>query len=186
MNYYTLIRHGQTDWNKLTLIQGHIDNPLNETGRFQAVEASKKILNEEKYDIIISSPLKRAYETAVIIRDKLDYKLDIVVLEGLIERDFGELEGGFVCQENYQKIFDESALGLEKLRDLQNRAVNTIKQIENEYPNKRILITTHSHFIKGLISAINDEFDFTYNLKNSSLNNFTSENGNIKLIEYDK
>ena len=68
MTYYTLIRHGQTDWNKLTLIQGHIDNPLNETGRLQAKDAASKIINQEKYDLIISSPLIRAYETALIIQ----------------------------------------------------------------------------------------------------------------------
>lgn len=186
MTYYTLIRHGQTDWNKLFLIQGHIDNPLNSTGRNQALLASNKISQFEKYDIIISSPLKRAYETAEIIQKNLPYEVEIITMPELIERDFGELEGEKVCEENYKKIFDESAVRLEKLIDLQNRSVNAIKKIELLYPNKRILITTHSHFIKGLISAIVSDFDFTYNLKNSSLNNFTCLDGVIKLIEYDK
>lgn len=186
MTYYTLIRHGQTDWNKLLLIQGHIDNPLNETGCAQAYEASKKISQLDKYDIIISSPLKRALKTAEIIKSNLNYEIDIVIMDEVIERDFGELEGEKVSQENYKKIFDESAIGLEKLSDLQSRCINAINKISALYPNKRVLITTHSHFIKGLISAVDSSFDFTYNLKNSSLNNFTNENNKTTLLDYDK
>ena len=52
------------------------------------------------------------------------------------------------------------------------------------YKDKRIIVTTHSHFIKGLISALDPEFDFTFTLENSSLTNVEVNNGKIKLIEY--
>ena len=62
-------RHGQTSWNALGKIQGKTDIELNETGKNQARETGEAIKNEH-IDIIISSPLKRAKETAM----KHDYK----------------------------------------------------------------------------------------------------------------
>ncbi|MDA8793129.1 histidine phosphatase family protein [Bacteriovoracaceae bacterium] len=59
------IRHGQTDWNKKNVFQGHNDIPLNQTGKEQArVLSSKLVLADDA--IIFSSPLKRAKETAQI------------------------------------------------------------------------------------------------------------------------
>ena len=184
MTYITLIRHGQTDWNKKALIQGHIDNPLNETGRSQALLACEKLKKLDRYDIIISSPLLRAFETGRIISQNIGYNIPIIQYDAIIERDFGELEGQLVCQESYKKIFDESAKGLETLKELQSRALKAIKSIDNMYKDKRIIVTTHSHFIKGLISALDPEFDFTFTLENSSLTNVEVNNGKIRLIEY--
>ena len=78
MTYITLIRHGQTDWNKKALIQGHIDNPLNETGRRQALLACEKLKKLDRYDIIISSPLLRAFETGRIISQNIGYNIPII------------------------------------------------------------------------------------------------------------
>ena len=61
-----IIRHGETDWNKEHRIQGHQDIPLNDQGRLDAKVAKKKLKNV-KFDVVFSSPLKRAYETAKII-----------------------------------------------------------------------------------------------------------------------
>ena len=61
-----IVRHGETDWNKEHRIQGHIDIPLNDKGRQDALNAKKKLKNV-KFDVVFSSPLQRAYETAKII-----------------------------------------------------------------------------------------------------------------------
>ena len=63
-------RHGQTEWNALGKLQGRQDIELNKVGIEQAIMTSKKIKNEN-IDIIITSPLKRARETANIINKKL-------------------------------------------------------------------------------------------------------------------
>ena len=62
----TVIRHGETDWNAVGKIQGKTDIPLNTNGREQA-RITARLLSKHNIDVIISSPLKRAVETAEII-----------------------------------------------------------------------------------------------------------------------
>ena len=64
----TLLRHGQTDWNKQNLMQGSSDIPLNDVGREQAVETGKELVRRGlSYDVLVSSPLSRALETAQMV-----------------------------------------------------------------------------------------------------------------------
>ena len=83
-------RHGQTSWNVLGKIQGQTDIELNETGRIQARETGESIKNED-IDLIITSPLKRARETAEIINK--NFNVNIIEDRRLMERCFGEYEG---------------------------------------------------------------------------------------------
>ena len=66
-----LVRHGQTEWNKEGRFQGIVDIPLNEIGKQEARFASN-LLKQQKWDVVISSPLQRARETASIINEQLD------------------------------------------------------------------------------------------------------------------
>ena len=61
-----LVRHGETDFNKNKLIQGHSDIVLNKTGKEQAIDAGQKI-TDFNIDAAFSSPLKRALETAQLM-----------------------------------------------------------------------------------------------------------------------
>ena len=61
-----ITRHGQTDYNKMRIMQGAINIPLNETGRAQAEEVRDK-LKGISFDAVIASPMDRAVETASII-----------------------------------------------------------------------------------------------------------------------
>ncbi|HOW38587.1 MAG TPA: phosphoglycerate mutase family protein, partial [Bacillota bacterium] len=64
MNTICLMRHGETDANKKFIVQGRMDNPLNDYGRFQAKRTGEYLVrNHEEFDLVVSSPLKRAYET---------------------------------------------------------------------------------------------------------------------------
>lgn len=181
-----LIRHGQTDWNSKSLIQGTRDNPLNDTGREQARQTAK-LLKEFNinYDILMSSPLIRAFETMEIIKSELNYKEEIHTLDELKEREFGALEGQKVCAESYRLMLTDTVKGLEQLPNLQARSINALKKIAESYPNKKVLVTTHSQVIKGALSYLLSDFDFKYVIKNSSLNFFKVVNGTIIPLAYD-
>lgn len=85
-----IFRHGQTDYNAQKKIQGHLDIPLNEKGREQALVLREK-LNLIKPEIILSSDLGRAIETAEIAN--ADLGLNIYRDSSLREQHFGEGEG---------------------------------------------------------------------------------------------
>lgn len=138
------IRHGQTDWNVQKKVQGKADIELNENGIEQAKSTSEKLKNE-KIDIIISSPLKRAKKTAEIINQTL--KCPIIYEDGIAERDFGEFEGkkridfdfeGFWSYKKNLK-YDRA----ENIRDFFDRIYTTLDEIVEKYEGKNILIVSH-------------------------------------------
>jgi broad specificity phosphatase PhoE len=88
---FGLFRHGQTDWNINFLLQGITDIPMNPTGMEQ-VKTAARAINKDDWDLILTSPLTRAKQTAEIIVETLGF--DAVIEEDLlIERSFGEAEG---------------------------------------------------------------------------------------------
>lgn len=82
-----IVRHGQTNWNKEGRYAGRKNIPLNEEGILQAKQLKEKLKNI-KFDIVITSPLKRAIQTAQEITNQ-----KIIIDERIIERSNGELEG---------------------------------------------------------------------------------------------
>ena len=79
MTTILFIRHGQTNVNHMHKIQGRQNHLLNDTGRLQAKATGEYLKeNDPNWDYIYSSPLDRAYETACIIRDELNLKVDVI------------------------------------------------------------------------------------------------------------
>ena len=83
-----LVRHGQTEWNKLKIMQGRTDNPLNEYGINQAKIVGDKLKNI-KFAKIFCSPLLRTRQTLENLGVTCK---DIVYDERLLERNYGEFE----------------------------------------------------------------------------------------------
>jgi probable phosphoglycerate mutase len=84
------IRHGETAWNVDTRIQGQLDIPLNDTGRWQAHRLALALAGSEIH-AIYASDLWRAYDTALSISQATG--VPILTDEGLRERGFGTFEG---------------------------------------------------------------------------------------------
>ena len=82
----------------------------------------------------------------------------------------------------YRMIFAEQAPGLESLRDLRKRTTRALLALEGKA--EKVLICAHAQVIKSVITAIEPGFDFRFPLKNSSLNYFIVENGEIKMIAF--
>jgi len=92
--YYnlTLLRHGESEGNASGVIQGRLDLPLTPAGQQQAQELARYWqFQQMTFDAIISSPLKRAYQTALTIAQSL--KLEVEIDEDWCERGFGIGEG---------------------------------------------------------------------------------------------
>lgn len=135
-----IVRHGETDWNKEHRIQGHMDIPLNDVGIQQAYIVKDK-LKDINFDLVFSSPLKRAYKTAQIITDQ-----PIRVDNRLIERGNGTLEG-ISDVELFKKINwddEDNPYGIEKISDLRYRVNSFLDEITNNYNDMNILVVTHA------------------------------------------
>ena len=85
-----LVRHGQTAWNFERRLQGTTDIPLNDTGREQAATVAPRLTGT--WDVVVSSPLGRARETAQIIADALGLELGGTYPD-VVERHYGDAEG---------------------------------------------------------------------------------------------
>ena len=88
---FYLFRHGETEYNRLGLRQGQgIDAGLNETGRLQAQKLAV-YLEEKEIEVIYTSPLRRARQTAEIAAVRLC--IAVISDERLLEGNFGAAEG---------------------------------------------------------------------------------------------
>lgn len=177
------IRHGETNWNQQTRIQGKINNPLNENGRNQAKHLGHYFLeHDSNWDVLISSPLIRAHETAEIIRSLLNLS-DIIVEDDFSEREFGLAEGEVITDALFDKIVVDQIEGLESSKDIQKRVMNATLRIAKRFEGKRILIVAHSHVIKALLTQLDQQFSFRDKMKNSAISYFKYEKETIQLIQ---
>ncbi len=157
MNIY-LVRHGETNWNEIGKIQGHIDIELNEKGRFQAEILSKK-LKEKKIQQIYCSDLARAYQTARIINHNM--KVPIVKDQRLRERNYGTwqtLTWEQVHNNNpkIKQIWKNYPLKSkppkgESIEEIINRVFNFFSEI-NTNIDKNILIIAHNTPLRLIIA----------------------------------
>ncbi|WP_237233102.1 histidine phosphatase family protein [Rothia nasisuis] len=147
-----LIRHGQTDWNKNHLMQGSSDIPLNETGRAQAHQTADSLKARGlEFDVIVSSPLSRAKETADIIGAAFGLTVG-ATYEGLIERGYGEAEGLDISAEA-RKEPDAFYSGVESERSVYVRGIRVLRQIARDYPGQRVIAVSHGSLIRRTLSA---------------------------------
>ncbi len=139
-----LTRHGQTDWNVAGKIQGMTDTELNETGIKQA-KTTKKKLEKENIDIIITSPLKRAKKTAQIIGE--NRKIPIIEDNGVVERYFGKFEGMTAKEFDFDEIWNyklnKQYEDAESVGALFDRVQGFLEKIKKEYEDKTVLVVTH-------------------------------------------
>jgi len=170
MNRIFLIRHGETEQNKQNIIQGRMDNPLNETGKLQARDvASWFQKNQISFDVIYSSPLIRALETATILKDGIHHSQAIHLHEGIIERNFGDYDGKPIQPDYFDHVIQETIHGMEKHHVLEDRVLKTLDDIAMKHPHQTIAIVCHSHVIKALFVRIKEGFTYRSYLKNASI-----------------
>lgn len=160
-----LIRHGVTDQNKRRCLQGRSDIELNEDGRDLARKTAEG-LKDVDFDLIFTSPLKRAYETAEIIRG--DRKIPLIPREELLEISFGTYEGLCFGKDHYN-IPDEAFMNFfhkpqeyttppegESFEQVIARTGLLLQELKQkpEYGDKTILLSTHGCALKAVLANI--------------------------------
>ena len=162
-----LVRHGETEWNKEMRYMGREDIPLNDAGREQA-RTTAAALKDTGIDIIVSSDLARASETARIIGRELG--IDVIENEHFRERHMGEWQGKTThelkeihTEEGFTKIrfhYDEAYHGGESWREVEGRVMKGFQDLRQKYQNKNVLIVSHGGTIRMIVKNIrNLHFD---------------------------
>ncbi|QUH28570.1 histidine phosphatase family protein [Vallitalea guaymasensis] len=148
-----IIRHGETEWNKLTKLQGREDIDLNKTGLEQA-RVVGEYLKKYNWDIVFSSPLKRAKSTAKVIAETIGEE-EVILEEDLIERDYGKASG-MTLDERLEKYPDRKYAGMENWQLLRERVNNKVLELAKRYEDKNILIVSHGGAINSLLYTLSD------------------------------
>lgn len=183
-----IVRHGQTLWNQGKRLQGSTDISLNDNGRDLAIKTGQA-LADTTIDVIYASPLKRAYETASLIRG--DRNIEIITDDRIKELSFGHFEG-----ESFSELLKDDSLTFkyffkkphlyqaaddgETLEHLIERAGQFMSEVIEPLEQKceRVMIVAHGALNKAIMSYI----------KKHSVEYFWSgglqENCNVIIVDY--
>lgn len=147
-----LFRHGQTDWNIDLRLQGTADIPMNEVGFAQVATASERLALVD-WDVLLSSPLTRARQTAAVVAHRLGLP---AAIESplLIERSFGIGEGKTYAewQQHYSQL--DEIPGAESQASVRARSRMLLGFIEREYAGARVLAVSHGALIRFVLDEV--------------------------------
>ncbi|MCT9820013.1 histidine phosphatase family protein [Microbacterium sp. W1N] len=196
MTTLTLVRHGETDWNRRRRIQGSTDIPLNDTGRAQALETGRRLRVElagQEPLVVASSDLSRADETARIIAAELGAGAHRTYPE-LRERGYGEAEGATDVEfaERWGEWVTAQVPGAAPWEDVRTRAVTGLRAAVRDARRQTapaapsLVIVAHGALIRELIRhATGGEFPAPgERLANGSTHTFFLERERLRLIDY--
>ncbi len=160
-----IFRHGETDWNREGRFQGHLDVPINETGRAQAAGLVSR-LESTGIEAILSSDLSRAYETARIVANRLG--VPVFAHEGLREAHLGEAQG--LVREEIERRFgieialkwrsnqisdaDVSYPGGESGAAIMKRVFEAMENFLHHRPYEKVAISTHGGVIRRVMQKL--------------------------------
>ena len=154
-----LIRHGQTDWNAQGRWQGHVDIPLNEVGRQQALLLAER-LQAWPISAIYCSDLRRAAETAAIIARQLD--LEPVVDQLWRERHGGEFQGltQLEIEERHPQSWARLKQGIvdlpggESSQALYSRVQAALDELLRRHAGEIVAVVTHGGTLRTVIGYV--------------------------------
>lgn len=162
-----LIRHGETEWNKLGRFQGSTDIALSEDGVKQAYLAAEVL--KGKFDYIYASPLSRAKHTADIIGEAGH-------ITAQIEPDISEINFGLWEGLTYEEIKEQYPKELASwinplegylmsddlsIKNVGKRAGSAIRRLVKDHLGERIVLVAHGGILKA---GIIDLFDWNLNM----------------------
>ncbi len=147
-----LFRHGQTDWNIDLRLQGTADIPMNQTGIDQVTRAAG-IIAQDSWDLILSSPLGRAKQSAEIIANQLGIP-KIETHDLLLERAFGIGEGMLYEEWNSRYSHLDEIPGAESTNLMIERSQLLLDFVEANFSGKRVMAVSHGALIRFVLHVI--------------------------------
>ena len=155
---FGLLRHGETEWNKVKRIQGSSNSPLSPRGK-ELTQNWVETLKPYRWDRIIASDLGRVQETVEILNKSL--KLPVLFDKNLQEQNWGDWEGLTIAyikehfpeelERRTQKGWGFSAPGGETRQQVVARVFETMASCAARWPGDRILLVCHQGVIKCLL-----------------------------------
>lgn len=152
MTLIILVRHGQTEWNRVERFRGQTDVPLNETGLAQAEATGMRVAKTWKPAAVYTSPLSRSVKTAWAIAKH--FNLAVQSYPGLADIDYGEWQGLTPDEarqrwpeqvENWYRHPERARIpGGETLTALRQRAMKTVYELAEKHPDETIVLVGHT------------------------------------------
>jgi broad specificity phosphatase PhoE len=187
-----LVRHGQTEWNRVERFRGRADVPLNETGLAQAEATGRRVASEYKPISVYSSPLSRAVKTAEAIAKH--FSLPVQVHPGIADIDYGrwqgltpdEVKGRWpeILHAWYNAPHTARIPGGETLDDLRMRGMTAVNELAAHHAGQTIVLVGHTVInrviLLGVLGLGNDRF-WRLQQDTCAINAFTVENGEFTL-----
>lgn len=187
------IRHGETAWNVDTRIQGHLDIPLNDTGRWQAARVAQAVASNDTIHAIYSSDLRRAHDTARAIAGATGAPLEIH--PGLRERGFGRFEGKTYAE--IEQLWPEDSEhwrrrtpdwrpeGGESLLQVRERIRQTLSELATRHAGELIVLVAHGGVMDQLYRLATGQdlqAPRTWQLGNAAINRLLWSEQRLSLI----
>jgi broad specificity phosphatase PhoE len=147
-----LVRHGQTSANAAGLLQGHMDLPLDDDGRIQAMRTGAHIRENFPNALIVSSPLLRAVQTAQAMSG------DVEIDNRFIELDYGSWDGVAMSEidpvqwAKWRHDSDFRPPGGESLVELEQRVKPALEQLRTQAQQRDVVVVSHVSPIKCAVT----------------------------------
>lgn len=165
-----LVRHGQTEWNRVERFRGRVDVPLNQTGLAQAEMTGRRIADEWQPAAIYAGPLSRTMRTAEAIGGCC--QLAVTLEQRLIDIDYGEWQG--LSPDDVRERWPEALSawynaphlaripGGETLENLRLRTISAVHELAARHHDQTIVLVSHTVvnriILLGVLGLGNERF----------------------------
>lgn len=174
MNYFVLMRHGESEWNKENKFTGFTDVDLSLKG-IEEAKAAGHLLKPFHFDHVFTSTLKRAYRTADLALEAAGQKHDYIRHDDLRERDYGDLTGlnkdemrkkyGEEQVHIWRRSYDVRPPGGESLQDVVARVEPYYKKhiAPLVMQGKNVLLAAHGNTLRAMLIILQEYTPETVN-----------------------
>lgn len=201
MTLIILVRHGETEWNRVERFRGRADVPLNATGLAQAEATGQRVAAEWHPAAVYCSPLARAVKTAEAIAKHIgsstssEQRLPVQIHPGLADVDYGEWQGLTPDQARarwpeaidawYHAPHTARIPGGDTLDDLRTRAMTTVNELTMRHAGQTIVLVGHTVInriiLLGVLGLGNDRF-WRLRQDTCAVNVFEADGGDFTLV----